>query len=281
MPKRPLDAFCASDSDEEPTPTIRPRRLAIPRPSKNEEIPDYMTFSVATEPETETRPSGLKYAEIQTVSREEALETSLFESQKTSIGLSMMQKMGFLVGQSLGKHPAVAPTEPLSISLKNNKTGLGAKSTSAALQRAPNGNFDFRERMAKENRQMDSAKIVKKLQKVCFRLSGDEDKLLDGSLSAEHINVLWKAYVKELLETVKEKKRVRLFEDTESEKEPVKIEADRELQDHESTPVSERLDTLVAFARESYFYCIFCACAYSDVNDLHLHCPGPLEEDHV
>lgn len=286
MPKRPLEAFGDSDSDDEPPPAPKPKRPVVPEDtaSRDEELEDYMTLSVALDKETETDHSGLRYNEIQTVTREEAMEKSLFDSLKPSIGLSMMQKMGFKVGQSLGKNLQNAPTAPLKVSLKNNKTGLGAKRPLDALQPAPNGDFEFRDRLSKEKTDLDALRLIQKLQKVCFLLSGDEDKFLDDALNGAEINILWKGYVKQLLETnkLKEKKRVRLFESNENPRhERLTLEEDAGLAEHEARPISERLDTLMLFARDKFFYCAFCGCAYTDQKELEVHCPGLLEDDHL
>jgi hypothetical protein len=66
---------------------------------------DYMDFHLQDDV-TSRHPKvqlGLNYDDLQRVNRETALNTSLFSRPNMSIGLSMMEKMGFKVGDVLGK----------------------------------------------------------------------------------------------------------------------------------------------------------------------------------
>jgi Domain of unknown function (DUF4187)/G-patch domain len=55
------------------------------------------------------------------------------------------------------------------------------------------------------------------------------------------------------------------------------IEEDEELNEFNVLPVSERLDRLVAYMRETYFYCFWCKHRYDEGME---GCPGLTEEDH-
>ncbi len=54
--------------------------------------------------------------------RNRGLETKLDESNK---GFAMLQKMGYKAGDSLGKSGSGGLVNPISVEVKNNRSGLG------------------------------------------------------------------------------------------------------------------------------------------------------------
>ncbi|KAL3141086.1 G patch domain-containing protein 11 [Trebouxia sp. C0009 RCD-2024] len=48
----------------------------------------------------------------------------------------------------------------------------------------------------------------------------------------------------------------------------------------EDWPVQAKLAMVLDYLRQSYHYCIFCGCQYTDAEDLLANCPGLQEDDH-
>lgn len=58
---------------------------------------------------------------------------------------------------------------------------------------------------------------------------------------------------------------------------------DEEEEEEEEKPEDiseEKLNRIINFLRDKYFYCIFCAVTGTDIEDLNSACPGPFRSDH-
>lgn len=56
-------------------------------------------------------------------------------------------------------------------------------------------------------------------------------------------------------------------------------EDDQELRDFDNHDPQERLDMIIAYLKQQYYYCFWCGCKYADKEDLE-NCPGESEHDH-
>lgn len=56
-------------------------------------------------------------------------------------------------------------------------------------------------------------------------------------------------------------------------------ESDEELKEFDELDSQERLDRIISYLRDKYYYCFWCGCKYRDVEDLK-ECPGLTEEAH-
>lgn len=60
----------------------------------------------------------------------------------------------------------------------------------------------------------------------------------------------------------------------------VNEEPSQDLSAWEDWPVQAKLAMVLDYLRQSYQYCIFCGCQYTDAEDLLANCPGLQENDH-
>lgn len=55
---------------------------------------------------------------------------------------------------------------------------------------------------------------------------------------------------------------------------------DDNLKDYMATPIHERLERVVTFLRDHWYYCFYCKYRYSDKEEMDSDCPGPTEDEH-
>lgn len=184
---------------------------------------------------------------------EEGLTKAINSDNK---GFLMIQKMGFKPGMGLGKKNS-GITDPLSLSLKNDRRGLGAESRKQMQMRKKQMELEKREKMtnvddyvtvtSKKHRERQAAGDLRKSKRVCHQL--------DVQAGIEKPNEDWfwpEEYVK-------------------------KDEDD--LQAEENVDVYENLNILTEYLRKTYYYCIWCGVQYTDEKDLQ-DCPGPERDLH-
>lgn len=199
---------------------------------------DYMDFSVdANDGELEV------HAEVAT-----GLQQSLFTSNKDSIGLKIMQKMGYSTGSALGKRDD-GLAEPLEVTVKLDKRGIGAKANQSSFSEATADYTGYTASNSARYKLRHQKSLLQNLQKVAFSLSGDADAFHSGHLEVEGVHPLWGEYAK-----------ILVSESTISKKEL----------DYESQVVE-----LIDYLRAHFNYCYFCGCEISS------DCPGPYEDDHT
>lgn len=311
-----LGAFGSSDSeslsDREIIVISKKRKgikpLKIPGEIVNEDTQDQPDDLDSDEKEsitpgisdiTDNAYDGLKYNERQSYKRGDILERSLFESENTSIGLSIMQKMGFKVGDTLGKNDSSYGDKlkvPIDVHTRLGREGIGSKPNPDTKRGFTYINVDlvnYREHLKKSFSLSKLTNLIQKLQKICFEQSGDYDKLMDApeKFEVKHVNIYWKEYVM-ILKRKKFAKcnnqRILLFDDDENEdkdtdyveRELVSIEKSIEYINFKNLDPSEKLAELMRYSREVNHYCIFCGCFYDDQEDLQKNCPGIFEENH-
>uniref|UniRef100_H2YXF6 G patch domain-containing protein 11 n=1 Tax=Ciona savignyi TaxID=51511 RepID=H2YXF6_CIOSA len=196
---------------------------------------------------------------IEHESRERGLTTAIGQDNK---GFKMMAMMGYKTGEGLGKS-GEGRTEPVPISLKSSRSGLGKEKFEEQKliarkkmrifmlqQRAKVENskrVDFRSRMSEKF----AAKLVErdlgKSQTACQELD------MANEYTEPLINFYWPEKWSEL-------------EDEEPEV--------------EEYTVTEKLVMLTDYLRTEYFYCIWCATKYNDQDDLEMNCPGDTALSH-
>ena len=171
---------------------------------------------------------------------------------------------------------------------------------------------DFRERHHKEQEEKRLEGQTFGAMKVCQQLEEEDQAVENGLLSPSprrprqplsSVNVLWRGLVKQ--QAIKERDRrmrydlhqslsrrptyedsdedqddkVALGKKSDLEEQDIDLDQeDEELDDFESISVAERLEQLVAYLRQRWYYCFWCKSRYPDAS--MEGCPGPTEEDH-
>lgn len=265
---------------------------------------DYMKYSTENllnedkEGKDDSNPKrfeGMKYDEVQQIKREEALSQSLFSNKHAnkSIGLSIMEKMGFKVGDSLGnagKDEKIITT-PIDVLIKTNRLGIGASNSKQNSQSRPQTEVDvleYRDRIQKSKIGSKNEFMINKAMKICFELSGDSEEYYNDKeiYKPQEVNILWRPYVIDMIEKDLanrfNRKVIRIDENTEPES---RISTNREKSDKDyelyllSEPL-DKLEKLLNYMRHSHNYCFYCGCSFKDQEDLIEGCPGIHEEDH-
>lgn len=212
-----------------------------------------------------------------------SINTSLFQSDHKSVGLSIMEKMGFKVGQSLGQDNlrTNAMYEPITVIPRKSRMGIGAaQSLDGFIQDKQVTNNDigtYRERISDHKTEEKNQKVWRKLMKLCYELSGGEED------SGSQVNSLWKVYVMEMNQLNLEKRQrtqiVNIGDDKQNE-----IQTDKQINsvdDILSVPIYDRIVNLLTYLRSNYKYCYYCGCFFEDMQDMSNNCPGMLEEEHI
>ncbi|KAK9372870.1 uncharacterized protein V1513DRAFT_208925 [Lipomyces chichibuensis] len=108
------------------------------------------------------------------------------------------------------------------------------------------------------------------------------------------VNFLWREVVVERQNADYEKRlRSRILDRPSSvdADEPVNLESrveefvpedymDEELETFNSLESAKKLEVVLQYLRQKYYYCFWCGCKYEDPVDLDQNCPGLTEEDH-
>lgn len=284
-----------SSLDEELPPKKKVKPLKLPSFPSREEVSKPVSDS--SNSEIDYQAFELKEDEHDKEHEDESgdeshLSISLFQRNPSSIGLSMMKKMGFQEGQSLGNKSSEAIREPIKVENKIDRIGIGGKVKHPRDFVPVQANSEqYRDRIKSRLSESKVSYLIKKLQKVCFQYSGDDEKYLDNNENFDpgDVNILWREFAIEILEADlkrRNNKRTLVF-DTENNENPQQVKEQRrlenanneELKDWKSLDNSEKLEKLLIYCR-GFNYCVFCGCFYNDEDDLQSNCPGVLEEEH-
>ncbi|CUM64050.1 uncharacterized protein PRCAT00001638001 [Priceomyces carsonii] len=243
--------------------------------------PDYMSFDVGGSILSTSESSGMKNVqEAEVAKQENNLDRSLFETSSTSIGLSIMKKMGFEIGTSLGRlgfDRQNLNLEPVRLRPKVDKAGLGATGNKFD----ENLNTEkYRDRRIKEKKVCKLNRDICELSKICFEISGDLDRLFNDptSFDIEEINPLWKDYAfeRKIAETKSSSKIGHLLGESENND-----QANIIVKDSSEEDVEEKLMSLLNFLRREHFYCWYCGAYFLDERDMDSSCPGISEQHHL
>jgi hypothetical protein len=314
--------------------------MATPDPNAEEEEDDYMNMVIAepTKPkeketytqrrlrkerESEARGRVKSKAEREAdeaAARETALSKSLLEnpSATKNKGLAMMAKMGFKPGVALGSKDNIdARTEPIGITMKDNRGGIGLDSEKKRKfreevekegKRVKAEEGDYRERVRREREEGRLEGMVGAAMRVAERMNGErEEDVEDGrkisTKPLKQINILWRGLVRQREEKERDRRmrydlhqslsRLPTYDDVDEDKEDKRAlgkdriqytlvedleEEDSELDEFNALDPAERLYKLVLYLREEFNYCFYCKYTYPD-KEME-GCPGLTEEDH-
>lgn len=205
--------------------------------------------------------------QVQEERLEEGLSTAISQNNK---GFSMLQKMGYKPGTSLGKE-SQGRLEPVAVEVKSDRMGLGwqqmiadhrkklqqRKQHKHQRQRMETDPEKFRQRLYNQRQEKFLQQDLMKSQRVCHQLDSKKD------LSEPAESWFWPSYILKGRD-----------EDAEEDE-----EEDEEEEDIEFEP-EEQLNILTSYLRATYCYCIWCGTVYDDERDLKQNCPGPTRADH-
>jgi hypothetical protein len=200
--------------------------MVIAEPTKPREKETYTQRRLRKEREAEARgrvKSKAEQAADEAAAREAALSRSLFRdpaTTSTNKGLAMMAKMGFKPGVALGsKDNPGARTEPIAISMKEDRGGIGLDSEKKRKfreevekegKRVKAEEGEYRERLRKDREKARLEGQVGAAMRVAERLDAEMEEESAEKLGAEdgstkrkistvplkHINVLWRGVVR-------------------------------------------------------------------------------------
>lgn len=183
---------------------------------------------------------------------------SLFETNSHSLGLAMMRRMGFKVGDALGL-TSEGIRAPIEVAPVQGRAGLGAPQALAATD----ADFDlFRQRSAAALTQAHQEALYWRLAKLCCQLNDDDDA------DPELVNPLWRPYVLKQRQTFNQRQQASRIV-------PLAPPSPAPPADLDS------INQLLVHLRSAHHYCAFCGCFYNDADDLATNCPGIHEADHL
>jgi hypothetical protein len=283
----------------DPTPTAP--KTSLQRQQERRRI-----ASLRSQPKTKA-----ELAAAADLARSTALATSTL-SNPTSKGAQMMARMGFK-GGALGKTPN-ARTEPIEISIKEGKGGIGMdnekkrkiREAMEELQgkekKQKAGEGEYRERVAREREEKRKEGMWWGAMKVCEKFDEEEEaeKTEKGDVrkrDAKRVNVLWRTLAQQRQQRDKDKilrkgaldsLSSRWHDDEADTDDKIALgmevedfedeEEDIELDEFNALEVGDRLEKLVVYLRETYHYCFWCKYRYPD--EEMEGCPGLTEEEH-
>lgn len=221
-----------------------------------------------------------------------------------SIGLKIMQKMGFKIGGTLGRQDNAKSSlmEPLSIRVKTDRKGIGSTTFKVADKSKFNPATVEKYRLTSKDKHAATRnrKILEQLQRFCFHESGDDVCISEDPEKIGEVNVMWRKCAKELIS--KPKGRKLLFNENVSKAQEVSsssegvgndngiasesstgtstVKESVESDQFDSLTTNEQLLKLLTYSRQAYFYCPYCSVRYEDEKDMQDNCPGPFETDH-
>lgn len=196
---------------------------------------------------------------------------------KTNIGFSLLAKMGYKEGTSLGRTGQEGIMEPIGITIKADRQGLGREAAvkqvrekqqqlarQKQLQRSAAAELDpqeFRLRMMRKNQLKQVEGDFARCQRACQRL--------DTEMRFEEptIEWFWPDKPKQGNESEGEEKK-------EEEEETEEAEVEVQYEPH------EKLELVNDYLRTTHLYCHWCGVKYESFEDMTTHCPGTTRDDH-
>jgi hypothetical protein len=203
------------------------------------------------------------------------------QSKKLTVknkGFQMLLKMGYKEGQSIGKTLGKnALIDPIAVSLKNDKLGLGKSSKasksylSIAQKKAVEESLEkkklrFRDAMVDRRYGQLLEKDAKKARHICMDL--DEKNGKPQSPLWPRTIPIATLHLPPGVNTTSELYKSTL-DDTESDQE-----------DFDSLCMQDKMEILTAYLRSQYYYCQWCCIEYENMDDLERNCPGDDRRDH-
>ncbi|XP_022220418.2 G patch domain-containing protein 11 [Drosophila obscura] len=193
-------------------------------------------------------------------------------------GFQLLAKMGYKAGSGLGKQ-ADARIEPIGITIKNDRGGLGREAAIAELtakrqelRRAHllhRAGIDSREEISTEayrKRAMQKAEErklqydIRRCQQTCESLD------VATNVPEPDLEFFWPPKPKEEEES-----------DSDVEQDAPEEE---DLPKEEQYSAAEQLELLMGYLRTAYTFCYWCGTRYDSAEDLETNCPGLTRDDH-
>lgn len=207
-----------------------------------------------------------------------------------SRGLSIMEKMGFKVGDALGKDPQddTALREPIAVSSKTDREGIrdGLRKGDVDKALSPGITLEdeksFQKRLQHDRDQQHKHRLVEKLQRLCYELVDGETDIYKAK--ARDLNVMWRGYVVDVQRRKKTKDTIDAEEhhgEAGDYDEDDTAQIDTELQLFNEEPLDTKLSKLSRHLRANFNYCFWCGVQYDSPEDLFANCPGECESDHI
>ncbi|KAM9316762.1 G patch domain-containing protein 11 [Gastrophryne carolinensis] len=247
------DTFLSSLQD------VRPG-ISMPRSIKK----SYQKEEKQKESNIKNRQRSLK--EVEKERRETVLNEAISNENK---GFALLQKMGYKMGQSLGKK-GDGIVEPIPLNIKTGRSGIGHEEmkkrkaeedlenyrrkiqmNKQALEQATD---DFRSRLRSKKEEQKLEGDLRKSQRACLQL--------DEQMGKDCPRESWYWPVSNSLEDEEE------------------LEEDNDEVQAEELSTFEKLQIMTSYLRGEHFYCIWCGTAYKDDEDMNSNCPGDTSEDH-
>ncbi|KAI1284939.1 G patch domain-containing protein 11 [Halotydeus destructor] len=201
--------------------------------------------------------------ELEAENREEGLNKPLDSSNK---GFRLLQKMGFAstISEATEKLKAAEPLRP---EMKSDRLGVGSKSTVNLQTERRELTAEMVKKTEEEYKRDVRAKKLKSLQLSDLRKCQSCCYQLDSETGSTEPcqRWYWPKSARPSLEIPDET-------DDSLEEDP---EDGIELEDTEL-----KLENLISWLRENYFYCIYCGIKFASCDDMSSHCAGRSREDH-
>lgn len=230
-----------------------------------------------------------------------ALATAL-PTSGTSKGASMMAKLGYKPGTSLGKSSDAGLSVPIAVEMKDDRSGIGALSEKkrkfrehvdrleTSEKKAQESAGEFRDRVAREreDKRIDgmwwaSMKILEGLVEDTLQ----QDARRARTLAA--VPLLYRPLIKDREDRERERRRWADFEQSNAEDRPAAgavveetedFEQNDDLEDYCAKSATERLDLVLIELRQQWSYCFWCKYRYPSLQTLEAECPGISEDEH-
>ncbi|XP_037785828.1 G patch domain-containing protein 11-like [Penaeus monodon] len=203
--------------------------------------------------------------QVQQERLQEGLNTALDSSNK---GFSMLQKMGYKPGSSLGKQ-GQGKLEPIAVELKADRVGLGWQEMISEHRKKQQE--IKRQKQEKHKEEIDPEKFRARMR------NQQQEKLINADLmKSQRIchQMDSKAELNEPVEPWFWPKYALKKESEEDEEEEEEVEEELEFEPE------EQLNILTAYLKATYCYCIWCGTVYDDERDFKQNCPGQTRADH-
>lgn len=229
-------------------------------------------------------------------------------------GYRMMEHMGYRAGDTLGSQETNGynttrlntPIEPLSNQIETPYDRETELLSSAAAEE------EWRRWASNRQDEKRKTNLWRHMQKLAFEMTGDADLCVPNS-DPRDFNVLWRPYVKELVEGNKQEPLVEepetdeevavdhkqnydesvpaetLESGREAQPSTVDIEscssqsdegADEELKALYGMDIDDRIMKLHIFLRCELYYCYYCGVQFEGERELQCNCPGLTEAEH-
>ncbi|XP_018419077.1 PREDICTED: G patch domain-containing protein 11 isoform X2 [Nanorana parkeri] len=220
-------------------------------------IPVPRSVKASYEKEERQKESNIKnrqksLKEVEQERRDTVLNEALSNKNK---GFALLQKMGYKMGESLGKkgRSGIGHEEMKKRKAEENLENYRQK-VHLRKQTEERAADDFRSRLRNKKEEHKVEGDLRKSQRACLHL--DEQK----GVSCPREPWYWPA--------------------TDPKEDDVETDEDEDEVEHEELSTPDKLQILTSYLRDKHFYCIWCGTAYQDEEDIDSSCPGTTSEDH-